>query len=312
MVHRTIPAVAALAAFALVGANALAARPDKPDKPDKSMFGKARAPLVRPADGPDDNAKGRIDVQARRNGDDMRVKAQRLAPGSAVDVVIQRLGDDPGTVEVETDFVIAEEVLADGFGANDKGGMQVKLRTHLGDVLPLGAESLADLAGTRVCVRVDSATNDGADILKGMVPRIDSDLPRRTRDKVDLDRVNADDACSGRMRTSFRGKDVRSELRMDVKGLSQGQVVSFRMDDGTGTMVEIGSATANADGEARYRVRTHHGDGLPFDAMTVLDLAGRAVEVWVDPTFVDLTPADPNDALQEVGLCLTGTVPGDG
>lgn len=297
---------AAVAVLALIGGDALAKKPEnpgKPDKPDKSTFGKARSPLVRPADGDDDNAKGRIDVQRRRNGSDLRVMGQRLDPDLAVDILIKRLGDDPGTPEIES------EVLADNTTTNGDGSVKIMLRTKKGDVLPLGVESLDELAGTRICIRVETSGNNGDDLLVGTVPLIGADHPKRLKERDALVPENDDVTCSGRIGLRFRGKDVRSELRIDVKGLAEGDAVSFRMDDGDGNLVEVGSATADADGEARYRVRTHQGDTLPFGALTVLDLQGRDVEVRVNPELVDDTD-DGIDNPLETGLCLTGAVPG--
>ena len=309
MQRPSLHVAASLAALALIAGDALGKKPENPGKPDKSSFGKARSLLVRPPDGPDDDAKGRIDIQRRRNGSSFRVMGQRLDPGTAVDIVIERLGDDPLTEEVETAAVLESEVLADNASTNDEGSVKVMILTHKSDALPLGAESLDDLVGTRVSIRVEAAGDDGADILVGTVPGIGADLPKRVRERVALDPVG-DTACVGTLRLSFRGKDIRSELRIDVRGLAPGDAVSFRMDDGAGNLAEIGTATADADGEARYRARTNHGDMLPFGAATVLDLQGRAVECWVNPEFVDPTPEIPDDPLEETGLCLTGTVPG--
>ena len=298
---------AVIAVLALVGGDAFAKKPDKPGKPDKSSFGKARAPLVRSGGGSDTNTKGRIDVQRRRNGSDLRIMGQRLDADLAVDIVIKRLGDNSATEEIETDFVVTSEVLADNVSTDGDGSVKVMLRTHKGDALPLEAESLDELAGARICIRVEAAENDGDDLLVGTVPLIGADYPNRVKEKQDLVPVEDGVSCTGRVDLRFRAKDVRSELCVDVKGLAEGDDVSIRMDDGEGNLVEIGTATADGDGEARYRVRTHQGDTLPFGALTVLDLQGRDIEVWVDAEFV---VPEPVEGPQELGLCLTGTIPG--
>jgi hypothetical protein len=309
--HTTV-AVAAVTALALVAGDALAKRPDNPGKPDKpekpasATYGKARGPLVRDTA---DSGKGRIDVQRRRNGSDLRIMGQKLDPDTAVDIVMKRLKDPPPVDELEDPY--EQETLADGVRTNDEGSVKLMIRTRKGDDLPFEAESLDDLAGYRVCIRVETLDDDGDDLLVGTVPLIGADYPKRLREKDDLTPVDDVVTCTGKIQLRFRGKDVRSELRIDVKGLTDGDDVSFRMDDGEGNIVEIGTAVADAEGEARYRVRTHHGDTLPFGALTVMDLSGRDVEVWVNPEFYDPDLDDPDNPLVERGRCLTGTVPGD-
>lgn len=274
MTARMIVMASSLALAAGIAPFALAAPGDKPDKPDKPVKvrpGKARAPLTRPADGGDDNAKGRIDV-ARRPGNklDLRIKGQRLDAGLAVDITIENGGD--------------EVVLSDAVVTNDEGGIKLMLRTHKGDTLPLGAETLDDLAGATVRIRDDAAAPEAAPLLSGHVPQIGADLPRRLRLRTELALVEGQTDGAGHIQARFRGKDVRSELRMSVRGLAENDAVSFLIDDGTGTdtYVEFATATADADGEAQYRARTHHGGSLPLGVATVLDLLGRDVRIDVN------------------------------
>lgn len=262
--------VAGAAAAGLFGLATLADAKGPPaDKGNKNA--RARSRLVRPADAPDANAKGRIDVSTKR-GDrsSLRVMGQNLAPGAPVT------------------FVIEGQVFAEG-AANDQGGVHVFLRTRRGDELPLDAESVADLEGDTIEL-FDGSRNR---LLTGTVPSLDkSSLPRRFRGRAALaPETNA--TSRGRVRLLFRRRDCRSRLVIGAAGLVEGDAVSFRIADGEGTLTEVGTATANAEGTARYVARTDHGDPLPFDVATSLDLGGRAVAVYA------------NDVLQ-----LTGTLPG--
>ena len=253
--------------------------PDRPDKPAKVRPGKARSPLSRPSTSADTNAKGRIDVAQRPGGKlELRIKGQRLDAGLAVDITIQQAGD--------------EVVLAEGVATNDEGGVKLMIRTHRGDVLPLGAETLTELVGATVRIWDAAAAPDAVALLLGRVPAIGADLPRRLRLSSDLTLADGQTEGAGRIQARFRGKDVRSELRVRISGLVEGDAVRFLIDDGTGAFVEFATATADVDGEAEYRSRTHHGASMPLDTATVLDLLGRAVQVEV-----------------EGGLRLAGVVP---
>jgi len=264
--------VAGALALAIGAAPLAAARqgngPDRPERPEKVRPGKARAPLTRPADATDENAKGRIDVARRGKKLDLRIKGQRLDAGLAVGITIQGGGD--------------EVVLADAVVTNDEGSIKLMLRTHKGDVLPLDAVTLDDLAGATIRIRDDAALPDAAALLTGRVPAIGADLPRRVRLGSELALAEGETDGEGRIQARFRGRDVRSELRIRVAGLAEGAAVRFLIDDGTGAFVEVAAGTADDDGEAQYRSRTHDGGAMPLDAATVLDLLGRAVQIEVD------------------------------
>ncbi len=270
--NRTQAALAAAAIAAFAAAPMALAKPGNgkgngSDKGNRAAVGKARAGMVRTSDGIDADAKGRIDV-ATRPGDrsEIRVKGQRLDAGLLVDVTIE--GD------------LGEIPLADAISVDAEGGVHVKIRTQKGDALPLDAATLGDLAGRRVRLRTD-ATGDL--LLVGTIPEIGADLPKRLRDRSTLVNDAPDGGGGeGRIDVRFTGRDVRSDLRVRVGGLLEGDVVTFLMDDGEGAFVALGDAvSADADGEVAFRARTHHGDALPFDAASVLALAGRAVQVQV-------------------------------
>jgi hypothetical protein len=265
--------IAGALALAIGAAPLVAAKPgnapDRPDKPAKVRPGKARSPLMRPAEAADENAKGRIDIAQRPGGKlELRVKGQRLDAGLEVEFTIQQAGD--------------EIVVADGVVTNDEGSVKLAIRTHKGDVLPLDAETLGDLVGATIRIRDAAALPDAVALLSGRVPEIGADLPRRLRLSSNLALADGQTEGSGRVQARFRGKDVRSELRVRVAGLSEGDLIRFLIDDGSGVFVEFATASANVDGEAEYRSRTHHGGSMPLDAATVLDLLGRAVQVEVE------------------------------
>ncbi len=79
------------------------------------------------------------------------------------------------------------------------------------------------------------------------------------------------------------------KLEIEAEDLAPGDVVEFLLDG-----IVIGSAAADADGEAELEIETNDGGLLPLEAATVADLEGLSVEV----RFMD-----------GGATLLTGTVP---
>ncbi|MEM8884765.1 MAG: hypothetical protein AAGD14_11900 [Planctomycetota bacterium] len=123
-------------------------------------------------------------------------------------------------------------------------------------------------------VEISTRDDDGAEARDQLDPTDDNPYPNS---EAEIE-VEADD-------------DGEQELEFEVEGLPRGTAVEFFLEDESGTLVSIGTATANSEGEAELEFE----DNLPLGARSVTELEGREVEI----TRV-------SDAL----LLFTGQVPG--
>jgi len=248
-------------------------QPDPTDKPPADIV--AKAEMVRPEDSPYDASRGVIVAVKRAESEALRIEVGHLAPGTHYGVY---LGDDGGGS------------LVDDFTANDYGGASITRDTAKGGELPGGA-SLADLAGRHVEIRHGDVV-----VLLGAIPRVEErdDLAPVREDAREKD---PDTGSTLRVVVDIRPKVGRElcDLGMtklptrdepasggDAKAARRRPTADVFMDDGTGTLRQVGSARINRRGQARMRFVTRRGGSLPLGVATLRELAGRAVQVRVN------------------------------
>jgi len=117
----------------------------------------AKVSLVVAEGSPLPDVEGAVEVESDDDGEEFEIEAEHLEPGTEVDFFLDNPGDADG-------FVLIGTVAADAEGDAD-----LELKTEDGDVLPLGAASVADLVGFLIEVRL-TATGDL--LLTGEVPDV--------------------------------------------------------------------------------------------------------------------------------------------
>jgi len=159
-----LTAAAAVAGLALVVVAANPAAAGKGNGGKGRAKGKptsARAALAVPELGPDEDAKGKLDVRhfpavgKRVERSWLRFKLRKLDAESDYTLWV----DDPSTEDVDLTQV------GDAFTTDADGAANLRSDTKAGDTLPFGA-SLADLFGKALEVR----DGDGSAVLEGQVP----------------------------------------------------------------------------------------------------------------------------------------------
>jgi hypothetical protein len=269
---RSIAPLVAIAALLFVPAAASAGGSD------------VRTSLTRVSGSPDPDAKGRIRIRSDdQNREEFEVKAERINPSLSHTLFVENAG---GAME----FV--GPMQPDG---NDE--VRYRVRTKDGDLLPVGASSVADLAGRRVEVQ-----QSGQAMLEGTVAAIG--IGGRARVRKDLaatvlapPRAKA----QARMRSRPAKGDERFEVSARRMDFSQGQDYRLFLEDpaNLGNLVDVGALVPQRPGQRtiRFRRRTKDGQALPFGVPRVGDLAGLAVQI-VDVTtnniyFDDTLPSLP-------------------
>lgn len=270
------------------------------------------APLMRPPDAPDPDAKGEIEVEQEKDGEaEFELEAEGLDPGGAFEAFLE---DAAGSGNLASIGLLELD--------DDEGEAEFKLRFESDEGgLPLGAQSIEELVGRRVEVRgagdlvylygVVPALSDhkgkggGWDVGKGYLTRAAGAVDDE-RGKVELRTRDSDG------RTRFK---VEAEhMPLDVFGLFLEDAV------GSGTMVEVGALSADGDddlissssegedegddddeddddgSEHEYEVDTGHGDPLPLGAASAADLVGRRFEVRASGGAVVLEGVVPDPA----------------
>ena len=205
--------------------------------------------------------------------------ATRRADGSALRLEIGRFAAETHyLVYVWTD---RDLVLWDEVRTNREGAAALTGDTAEGPGLPLHAESVVELAGTRVEVR-DAA---GHLLLYGEVPAAQS---ARDTEPVHADAVHTDAETGADVHVvvDVRPERGHEQLRIVVRDIprdgapakSRRRFVDVRLADAEGAMQHVTDVRVRR-GRARLRYDSRRGDELPLGAESVRDLSGRAFEV---------------------------------
>lgn len=215
--------------------------------------GAQKAWLTRPADGPDDDAKGFVKIKVMKKTGDLHLLEVMIAAVDAGDYDVFIGGEDVG------DLTVAE--------GDDSGKWKVNAKR--------GDEFDGDPAGETVEVK----DAEGNVVLSGTVPEPGAEKmkPASAKAKLEAPEEGADEDAKGMvMAKGGAGAEI---LQILVTRVAPGTYDVF-VADAEGTLTDVGDLVVE-EGEAsgKWMVVTKRGDGLPFDADSVADLAGRAFEV---------------------------------
>jgi hypothetical protein len=239
-----------------------------------------------------DGLEGKVRVESRADRERIKVCVEGLQAGDVIDVAFAAPADTPTFTSAGTATADAE-----GEACFDRD-------TKQGDTLPEGATSVADLEGYLIQVSLG-----GTVVLEGEVPPLPEppsgdrpgngngngngngrpDFDGRGRGRVFLD--SAVDGVTGKLEICGWPAKDRQRFQIVVEGLTEGDEVTFQIEDpdNAGSYLDLGTDTADAEGEANYDT---HKAALPLDAESVDDLVGLDVRVLLGGEAI-----------------LTGTVP---
>jgi len=228
--------------------------------------------LTRASDSPDADVKGKVKIETRADRERFEIEVEHLAPGTAINVYLAAppaAGDDPV-------FSFLGEATA-----NAGGEAEIERDTRDGDQLPLGAETVAELEGVLIEVRL-SATDEPL-LLTGEVPALPDEWPApgdgvqagvRARARVRLEANEA--GLEGHVELRRREQD-RNRFEIEAEHLAAGQTVGFYMESavGSGEFVQLATCAANAEGECAFESE----NALPLGMTDIAQAVGRLVQV---------------------------------
>ncbi len=228
----------------------------------------AMARLSRAAGSPDADVEGKIRIQSRADREKFDVEAERLAPGTLVDVL---LDDGRGFVRVGSAAAAAD------------GEAELELNTNDGETLPLGVSAVSSLSGMAIEVRLQGT---GETLLVGVVPDLPSSpgtpgtspLPgERGRGRARL--VAEVAGLEGHIEVRSRPEKGEERFEVETEHLLPGEVVTFQIENPSAPGTFVNLATVAADGEGEAEISTQDGLAMPLGVASVADLEGLAVRV---------------------------------
>jgi len=239
---------------------------DGDDDEHDGLPARGRAALVRADSSPYAEARGEVEVETRSGEEEFEIEAERLDAGVAVEFFLEDGAGAMASIGTAT---------TDG-----DGEAEIEFGTEEGGSLPLGAASVAELAGRRVEVR----TADGTLVLFGEVPEATT-AALKLRARADV----RDDDSSARVRVTavVDNRSGRDRLNVELKAVSPGAAeAELFLDDGGGTMTLAATVALRRSGRGHARFDTKKGDPLPLGVASVLELEGRAFEIRVEGSAV--------------------------
>lgn len=246
--------------------------------------------LVRPDDAPEPQASGRIRLRTdpKKGRDEFEVEADH----------VQAL--DPQHEVFLQDAPDAETFSSLGVMDVDGDDLELEFDTSDGDALPLGAESLDELAGLRLEIRRGDDV-----ILFGLVPAFGA-AQKPVKIKAEYG-PGPDADAKTKARLDMRSKPSKGDehIELKVKALSFADDAEYRLfvetgvEDGEGGEIvlydDVGEVEQyGSSHNARYRRKTKKGQGLPLGVSSVIDLLGLRFEVRDDHGDVHVAGAIPD------------------
>ncbi|MBM3985067.1 MAG: hypothetical protein FJ296_05160 [Planctomycetes bacterium] len=218
--------------------------------------------LTRPVSGaPDLDATGSVLVRSYDGGDRERFD---LRIHNVLPEMVHELW-----VADETDTLV---LVAELEGGKSK---KYSVDTDDGETLPLGL-TLAELAGRRIEVQADSQL-----LLQSVVPTFVDDAQLKSATEIlDVATGSPNLGAQGKLFVKANDKQGLQFLRLKAKDLGfQSFSYTLWIDDGEGTMVEVGSIEQYGKRKGRFVSNTRSGKPLPLGVLYLSDIVGRTIEV---------------------------------
>lgn len=235
---------------------------------------RARARLERAEGSPDPDVEGKVRVRSEFQHQVFAVEVENLEAGVAVEFFLDDPSDEAGFASVGTAV------------ADANGEAEMERNSNNGDQMPFGVDSVAELAGFRLQVRL---ANGGEILMKGEVPDLPSPGPieggspgaqEHGRGKAELAPMGGDGV---ECKVEIRSRPDRDEERfcMEAEHLEAGTPCAFEIENpDSGEFVRF--ARRLADGEGEAEVCTQDGLAMPLGAQGVRELVGLQVRVVLD------------------------------
>ena len=263
-----LSASVALSACALLGLEGVAVAQGNED---------SQSCLVRPDDGPDDDAKGSVRIRSKNNSERFDVHVQKIEPG--VDHVLWL--EDPIDSDI---FVQIGDLPKDG------GSQKLALDTKKGDELPLNAITVDELSGRRIEIR-----KGGEVELEGVVPPFGLDKkPKKAKETVDAEDTDPQPDITGTIELRSKENKGQERITLTLKKVDfdDGPFTVFVEDGvGSGVFVDEGGLDQTSAHNGRYRRDCKKGQALPGGVMFLSELGGRLLQVRGegDVVFLEVT-----------------------
>ncbi|MCI0589765.1 MAG: hypothetical protein L0323_23365, partial [Planctomycetes bacterium] len=227
---------------------------------------RGRAILMLAESSPFPDAEGEVEVEVEGDEEELEIEAEHLDAGTAVEFFLADADGNMTSIGTAT--------------ADEEGEAEIEFETEEGGSLPLGAASVADLAGRRVEVRA----SDGTLILFGAVPEATT-RAQKLRCRGDV--MSVETRARVRVTALVDNRSGRERLNVELKAVSPGATeAELFLDDGGGTLTLADTVPLKRSGRGRARYDTKKGQPLPLGASSVRDLQGRAFEIRVEGAAV--------------------------
>jgi hypothetical protein len=228
--------------------------------------------LTRDPDSPDEDVKGKVKIESRTDRERFEIEVEHLASGTGINVYLA----EPPAAGEDPDFSFLGTATADATGE-----AEIERDPRDGDKLPLGAETVADLEGVLIEVRLDTTAEPL--LLTGEVPALPDEWPApgdgvqagvRARARVQLEAQEA--GLEGHVELRRRERN-RNRFRVEAEHLAPGQTVGLYLESavGSGEFAQVATCTAGAGGECQFEME----GALPLGLSDIAQLAGRQVQV---------------------------------
>ncbi|MHC4222746.1 MAG: peptidase associated/transthyretin-like domain-containing protein [Planctomycetota bacterium] len=236
---------------------------------------RAMAPLLRDEDSPGADVKGKVKIESRDDREKFEIEVEHLDAGDSVNLYMApppAEGEDP------------EFVFIANMTANTEGEAEFERDTSDGDRLPFDKESVADLSGYLIEVRLDDT--DESLLLTGVVPELPESagswnepgdgMQEQVRARARV-RLTAHAAGSEGHAEIRRREENRQCLEIEAEHLQPGMQIGFFLETAadTGNYARIGSCQIDLDGACEIEFE----NALPFGISDVAELVGRQVQV---------------------------------
>ena len=234
----------------------------------------AEADLRRPSPAPAPNAAGRLEM-CFRNHHEQQFRVEIAGIDSTLGTYTLWITSNPGSGGFQNagDFVST--------GANSGRFERIVERHGRQDVLPLRVNNLSQLQNRRLEVR----NPNGATILLVTIPRLKGNNGRGSGSnwierELPLLRPIGEPIpeAMGKVKARWNGQD--SELEIETEGFDVRQTnYSAWIEDGNASLQNTGDLRHKGRDGGEISWETNRGDTLPVGANTILDLAGRRIEI---------------------------------